>query len=39
MSFIVNQDGVIYEKDLGRNSAAIARKMKSYDPDSTWKRP
>ncbi len=39
MSFIVNQDGVIYGKDLGRNSAAIARKMKSYDPDSTWKRP
>ena len=39
MSFIVNQDGVVYEKNLGRNSAAIAHKMTAYDPDATWKRP
>ncbi len=39
MSFIVNQDGVVYQKDLGRDTAAIVRKMKAYDPDPSWKRP
>jgi len=39
MSFIVNQDGVVYEKNLGRDSAAIARRMTAYNPDATWKRP
>ena len=39
MSFIVNQDGVVYEKNLGRNSTSIARKMPAYNPDATWKRP
>ncbi len=38
MTFIVNQDGVVYEKNLGNNSTASARKITSYDPDSTWKR-
>ena len=38
MTFIVNQDGVVYQKDLGPNSAAIARAMKEFNPDSTWKR-
>jgi hypothetical protein len=36
MTFIVNQDGVVYQKDLGPNTAAIARSMKEYNPDSTW---
>jgi len=36
MTFIVNQDGVVYQKDLGPNSAAIARAMKEFNPDSTW---
>jgi hypothetical protein len=38
MTFIVNQDGVIYEKNLGRNTAAIARAMTAFNPDSSWKR-
>jgi hypothetical protein len=38
MTFIVNQDGVVYQKDLGPNSAAIARAMKQFNPDSTWKK-
>jgi hypothetical protein len=38
MTFIVNQDGVVYQKDLGPDSAAIARAMKDYNPDSTWKK-
>jgi hypothetical protein len=39
MSFIVNQDGVVYEKNLGTNTAAIASRMKRFNPDASWKRP
>jgi hypothetical protein len=38
MTFIVNQEGVICEKNLGRNTASIARAMKKFDPDKTWKK-
>ncbi len=38
MSFIVNQDGVIYEKNLGPKTAAIAQGMTTYDPDASWKQ-
>ena len=38
MTFIVNQDVVIYEKDLGSETAKIAGEMKEYDPDKTWTR-
>lgn len=38
MTFIVNQEGVVYEKDLGMDTAKIAQAMKRYDPDSTWKK-
>jgi hypothetical protein len=36
MTFIVNQDGVLYEKDLGTGTAAAAKAMSAYDPDSSW---
>ncbi|HEY2919501.1 MAG TPA: DUF2950 domain-containing protein [Candidatus Binatia bacterium] len=36
MSFIVNHDGKVFQKDLGPNSASIAKGMKEYNPDSTW---
>jgi hypothetical protein len=36
MSFIVNQDGVVYEKNLGKNSAAIAAGLTSFNPDASW---
>ena len=39
MSFIVNQDGVVYEKDLGENTAAMASQMTTFNPDPSWKRP
>jgi hypothetical protein len=35
-TFIVNQSGVVYEKDLGPKTATIAIKMTDYNPDSTW---
>ena len=37
MTFIVNQAGVIYEKDLGENTSGAAA-MTLYDPDKTWKK-
>lgn len=36
MTFIVNQEGVVYQKDLGQKTAAIAKAMKTFNPDSTW---
>jgi hypothetical protein len=36
MSFIVNQDGTIYQKDLGPESAAAGRKMQRFDPGAGW---
>lgn len=38
MTFIVGTDGVVYRKDLGPNTATIAKAMKSFNPDSTWKK-
>ncbi len=37
MTFIVNQTGVVFQKNLGPNTASIARRMSEYDPDETWK--
>jgi len=38
MTFIVNQEGVVYEKNLGANTAVAAGGMKTFDPDKTWKK-
>jgi hypothetical protein len=38
MTFIVNHDGVVFEKDLGENTEKTAQAMKLFDPDSTWKK-
>jgi len=38
MTFIVNQDGVVYQKDLGRNTEKAAKEVKKFDPDKTWKK-
>jgi Protein of unknown function (DUF2950) len=38
MTFIVNHDGIVYQKDLGPDTAAAARAMSRFDPDSTWTR-
>ena len=37
MTFIVNQDGVIAEKDLGTGTDAAARAISTYDPDPSWR--
>jgi len=38
MSFMVNQDLVIVQKDLGPDTAAIAKDMSVFNPDSTWEQ-
>jgi hypothetical protein len=38
MTFIVNHDGVVYEKDLGPKTRDLARAMKKFDPDTTWRK-
>jgi hypothetical protein len=39
MTFIVGEDGVVYQKDLGKNTEVIAKAMKAYDPNSSWQKP
>jgi hypothetical protein len=36
MTFIVNQQGRVYEKDLGEKTAEIVKEMNTYDPDDSW---
>jgi hypothetical protein len=38
MTFVVNHDGVVYQKDLGRNTEKAAQAIKLFNPDSTWKK-
>jgi len=38
MTFIVNQDGVVYEKDLGKKTDVSAKNLKEYDPNSGWRK-
>ena len=36
-TLIVNQDGVVYEKDLGTNTGAVAKAMTKFNPDKSWR--
>ena len=38
MTFIVNEDGVVYEKDLGRKTNVLVKAMKEYNPNSSWRK-
>jgi len=38
MTFVINHEGVVYEKDLGPKTAEIAGKMAKFNPDKTWKK-
>ena len=37
-TFLVNHDGVVYEKDLGPGGAELAVKMTRFDPDKGWEK-
>jgi hypothetical protein len=38
MTFIVDQDGIVYQKDLGPKTTELANALREYDPDKTWAR-
>jgi hypothetical protein len=38
MTFIVNHDGVVYQKNMGKNTEKIASAMTKYDPDKSWEK-
>lgn len=38
MTFVVNRDGVIYQKDLGPKTAELATAISEYAPDKTWRK-
>jgi hypothetical protein len=38
MTFLVNHQGGVYQKDLGPDTARIAERMRSFNPDTTWQR-
>jgi len=38
MTFMINHDGVVYERNLGTATAAIASRMTRFDPDSGWSK-
>jgi hypothetical protein len=37
-TFIVNHEGVVYEKDLGPQTGKLAKSMKTFNPDKTWEK-
>lgn len=38
MTFVVGQDGVVYQKDLGKKTEALGKAMKEYNPNSIWQK-
>lgn len=36
MTFIVNQDGIVFQKDLGDETASVVNDIDTFDPDSSW---
>jgi len=38
MTFMVNQDGVVYEKNLGKKTETFAQKITRFDPDKSWQK-
>lgn len=38
MTFIVNEDDVVYQKDLGKKTDVLAKAMKEYNPNSSWQK-
>jgi hypothetical protein len=37
-TFIVNHDGIVYQKDLGPDTLNVAKKIERFNPDKTWRR-
>jgi hypothetical protein len=39
MTFVVNQSGIVFEKNLGPQTTRIAAQTTDYDPDLSWRAP
>jgi hypothetical protein len=37
MTFIINQDGIVFQKNLGPETARLAQAVTAFDPDSSWR--
>jgi hypothetical protein len=38
MTFMVSHEGTVFQKDLGPDTDEIAERIKSFDPDPSWKK-
>jgi hypothetical protein len=38
MTFLVSEEGVVYQKDLGKKTEGLAKAMKEYSPNSSWQK-
>jgi Protein of unknown function (DUF2950) len=38
MTFVVNHEGVVYQKELGKKTGTLGKSMQEYDPDSSWSK-
>jgi len=38
MTFIVNEDGIVYQKDLGKKTEVLAKALKEYNPNPSWQK-
>ena len=38
MTFIVNHDGIVYQKDLGKQTDVLGKTMREYNVDSSWRK-
>jgi Protein of unknown function (DUF2950) len=38
MTFVVDRDGTVYERDLGKDTAALAARIAAFNPDAGWKQ-
>jgi hypothetical protein len=38
MTFIVNRDGIVYQKDLGKETESLGKAMQEYNPDASWRK-
>jgi hypothetical protein len=36
MTFLVGAQGIVYQKDLGADSATVADRIQAFDPDESW---
>jgi len=36
MTFMMNQDGVLFQKDMGKSTTEMATAINEFDPDASW---